>query len=171
MSTMSEGSGDGQDFELNIVPIIDCFTVLIAYLLVSASFISLAAFDVGVSVSGEGATSVDTLKDPPFALTIRLQESKGLQLQLIGGPEAINLSMPIPPKSRDKWDFLALKKKLTEIKEKYPKLKDVSVTADGVVVYKEIILMIENIKPTYAKVFLAGGATVQAEAPSANPIQ
>ena len=38
------------DFELNLASIIDCFTVLITYLLVSASFISLGILDVSVPV-------------------------------------------------------------------------------------------------------------------------
>jgi len=39
------GSDSGQDVELNITPIIDCFTVLITFLLASASFLSIGFFD------------------------------------------------------------------------------------------------------------------------------
>jgi biopolymer transport protein ExbD len=41
MSANFGGGGNGQEVELNITPIIDCFTVLITFLLASASFLSL----------------------------------------------------------------------------------------------------------------------------------
>ena len=44
------GSSDSQsgDFELNLASMIDCFTVLIAFLLASSSFLSIGALDVSV---------------------------------------------------------------------------------------------------------------------------
>ena len=40
------GNSSGQDVDLNITPIIDCFTVLITFLLASASFLSIGFFEV-----------------------------------------------------------------------------------------------------------------------------
>ena len=45
-----EGSG-GQDFELNLASLIDCFTVLITFLLASASFLSVGILDAGVAAA------------------------------------------------------------------------------------------------------------------------
>ena len=39
------GSSSGQEVDLNITPIIDCFTVLITFLLASASFLSIGFFE------------------------------------------------------------------------------------------------------------------------------
>lgn len=41
----SFGNSNSQDVDLNITPIIDCFTVLITFLLASASFISIGFFE------------------------------------------------------------------------------------------------------------------------------
>ncbi|NDF14013.1 hypothetical protein EB061_01655 [bacterium] len=49
---MSAGGGGGEgDVELNIAPIVDCFTVLIAYMLVSMSFIQLSIFEAEAPTS------------------------------------------------------------------------------------------------------------------------
>ncbi len=158
MSSVSSDNGKNEEFELNIVPIIDCFTVLIAYLLLSASFLSLAAFDVGVSVSGEGAIAEDQLKDPPLVLTVKMIDNKRLELQVVGGKDQINEKFPITSLAgNSKWNIPELKKKLDELKKKFPKIGDVSVTADASVIYKDIIQVIEGVKPSYSKVFLAGG--------------
>ena len=38
-----------QDFDVNITPIIDSFTVLITFMLASASFLSVGIFDAGIT--------------------------------------------------------------------------------------------------------------------------
>lgn len=43
---MNSGGGRNQEVDLNITPIIDCFTVLITFLLASASFLSIGFFEV-----------------------------------------------------------------------------------------------------------------------------
>ena len=78
---MSAGSGgnSNQDFDLNLAPIIDCFTVLITYLLVSASFISLNSLDVGIAATGDTAAAANP-STPPLALTAELKDMKMLEL-------------------------------------------------------------------------------------------
>jgi biopolymer transport protein ExbD len=123
---------------------------------VSASFLSLAAFDVGVAVSGEAAVSADDIKDPPLVMTVRILEQKTLQLKLVGGKEGLNLDIQIPALAKHEWDFKTLQSKLDDFKTKYPKLAEVNVNAEGQVSYKQIIQVIEKIKPAYSKVYLAG---------------
>jgi len=50
----SQGSGGGasQDFELNLAPIIDCLVVLIAFLMVSLSYLSIQMLDAGLNSPG-----------------------------------------------------------------------------------------------------------------------
>jgi biopolymer transport protein ExbD len=50
---MSQTPGqESQEIELNITPIIDCFTVLITFLLASACFLNIGFFDTEISGSG-----------------------------------------------------------------------------------------------------------------------
>mgnify|MGYP003351965824 CR=1 FL=1 len=46
----------GQDFELNLASIIDCLTVIIAFLLLSSSFVSYGTLDTAVAALDEGVT-------------------------------------------------------------------------------------------------------------------
>lgn len=57
----SQGSGGkpSQDFELNLAPIIDCLVVLIAFLMVSLSYLSIQMLDAGLTSPG-GLSKIDT---------------------------------------------------------------------------------------------------------------
>src|SRR3954464_8653245 len=88
-----------QDFELNIASIIDCFTVLITYLLVSASFISIGVLDVS-SVSGAQSPEV---KVPPLTLSVQMDQAKIRFLKVTGGDAAKQL-VSVPAK-QGAWDF------------------------------------------------------------------
>ncbi|RYZ61531.1 MAG: hypothetical protein EOP09_19835, partial [Proteobacteria bacterium] len=67
---MSRRGGAGSlEFDLNLAPIIDCFTVLITFLLVSASFLSVSIFDAGF-------TPVEQMGDttpPPITIQVMVE--------------------------------------------------------------------------------------------------
>src|SRR3954464_3977164 len=69
-----------QDFDLNIASVIDCFTVLITYLLVSASFISISALDIDVS----GAGDAPRLEPPPISISVEMDSQHGLRVRITG---------------------------------------------------------------------------------------
>lgn len=161
---MSVSSGDnGQDFDLNLAPIIDCFTVLIAYLLVSASFISLAVFDVGVAVSGEGAAETDSPKDPPYFLSLQILEGKTIEIKISGGPEGLKVSEFVKSRDSKNIDYLSLKEKLDSIKLKYPRISELSVSAQDGVAYRDIVSSIETSKASFPKVFLSGEQVIHTD--------
>lgn len=51
-----QGGGPSQDFELNLAPIIDCLVVLIAFLMVSLSYLSIQMMDASVASAGGAVT-------------------------------------------------------------------------------------------------------------------
>ncbi len=55
-----------QDFELNLASIIDCFVVLIAFILVSTSFFSIGIIDA--EVAGASTTSESTSEITPITI-------------------------------------------------------------------------------------------------------
>src|SRR6185295_7831760 len=69
-----------QDFELNIASVIDCFTVLITYLLVSASFISISALDIDVAGAGDAPQS----EPPPISIAVQLESNRSLVIKVTG---------------------------------------------------------------------------------------
>jgi biopolymer transport protein ExbD len=88
----SGGSGGkpSQDFELNLAPIIDCLVVLIAFLMVSLSYLSIQMLDAGLSSPGglskanDSALSIEVKIESPEMLSVSVSEgSKKLSTQKI----------------------------------------------------------------------------------------
>jgi biopolymer transport protein ExbD len=152
------GSDNGQDVDLNLAPIIDCFTVLITYLLVSAAFISLTVLDVGVSASGQAPPpeATELPKDPPPSLAVHVVPDHSLTLKLTGGPRNLDVTVPVPANAASDWNIDALSARLSEITQTEPLVKEVNVTAEPAVRYRDLVKVIEGIKKTINKVYLAG---------------
>ncbi len=154
---MSAGSSDsGQDVELNLAPIIDCFTVLITYLLVTASFLTLSAVDVGVSATGAGAPAEPNAGPPPMVMTLEIKSAGIITIQIRGGLEAKQIDFELPAKSSGAWDPAQLDAKLEEIQKRWPALTEVSVSAEPTVIYKNIVKVIHEIQNVMPKVFISG---------------
>jgi len=151
---MSSSDGGGQDFDLNLAPIIDCFTVLITYLLVSASFISLCVFDVGVAATGEAPPGAPP-PEPSYSLSVNVNATEGIDIKVTGGKENVNFALPVPGKY-NKWDFTGLREKMEDVRKRFPSIKEANVSADPVVKYREIMHTIEVLKTFYSKVYLGG---------------
>lgn len=148
-----QGEG-GQDFDLNLAPIIDCFTVLITYLLVSASFISLTALDVGVAAAGQADPGAAP-KTPPYSLMIELAAQQVVTFKLTGGPGNVNLAFPVPA-TRNGWDIGGLEKEAAKLVKQYPDLKEATMQTDPVIIYRDVVKIVEALKRSLGKVYLAG---------------
>lgn len=149
----SLGSEGGQDFDLNLAPIIDCFTVLITYLLVSASFLAVAVLNVGVAASGGGAPGSSS--EPPVSLEVELHQNKSITLNIRGGPRNLDLHIPLQAVATG-WDFSQMQSRISTLKKENMTLQEATITAEATVRYNEVVKIIENLKPVVGKVFLAG---------------
>src|ERR1700722_17864850 len=98
----SKGSHAGEmDFELNLASIIDCFTVLITYLLVSASFITLGVLDVTVAVPAMAQETAKNDEPPKLIVSIELGADQLLEIRTTG-VETKNYRVPAKDGA---WDF------------------------------------------------------------------
>jgi len=152
MSVSVGGDDGGQDFEINLAPIIDCFTVLITYMLVSASFLSLNMLDVGVSTTSD-QPAAQTDAAPQMSLALELDANHQLQLQLSGEETKTYPIAATGPTGND-WNYDALKSDIAEVRQKYPSLTEISVKAQPVVDYKEIVDVVGQLKGSIPKVYL-----------------
>jgi biopolymer transport protein ExbD len=148
----SSGKGGEQDFELNLASIIDCFTVLITYLLVSASFITLGTFDVTVATPSDQAEETDP-PPPEVSLAIRLAEDSGLELELSGREQR---RLEVPARSPGSIDLDGLDARLQELKNAYPALDGAQVSAHDTVRYRNLVQVIEHSRAVLPKVALSG---------------
>ncbi|MEO5970262.1 MAG: biopolymer transporter ExbD [Bdellovibrionia bacterium] len=143
------GRGPSQDFDLNLAPIIDCFTVLITFMLVSASFISIGILDAGAGAAGQTAS-----KDapPPIIVQLELKEQFGMEIQLSGkATDKITL-----PAAQGDWDFVGLTRELTNIKTKWPQSDSVILSAANDIEYIHVIKIMEKLRKLTPAVLLGG---------------
>jgi biopolymer transport protein ExbD len=136
MSFIRKRHAGEQDFELNLASIIDCFTVLITYLLVSASFISLGALDV--SVASSVPSNEAPPPTPPVDVTVLIGRSGKYTVKLTG-PK--NESVSLPSKEGQP-DLTALTDYIGNLKTQWS-LEAITLAADDGVEYHEVVKTVE----------------------------
>jgi len=135
-----------QDFELNIASVIDCFTVLITYLLVSASFISISALDIDIAGAGDAPQS----EPPPVSIAVQLENNRSLVIKVTGAEKNEWL---VEPKDGT-WDTDSLNAKLESLKAKWPVVTAALLGADDNLEYKEVVKVVETAKKTLPNITL-----------------
>ncbi|OFZ23341.1 MAG: hypothetical protein A2X94_03840 [Bdellovibrionales bacterium GWB1_55_8] len=145
-----EGRKQEQDFDLNLAPIIDCFVVLIAFVMISAAFASIGILDAGIAAGGAAPLAVT---DPEVRLKVELSPDGAIGMQLTG-KEAREITLP--PLKNGGYDIPAMGQKVAEIKAKWPSLEKTRLTAENKVPYQEVISSIETIRKSIPGVALDG---------------
>jgi len=135
-----------QDFDLNIASVIDCFTVLITYLLVSASFISISALDIDIAGAGDAPQT----EPPPVSIAVQLENNRNLVIKVTGAERNEWLV-----EAKDgTWDTDSLNAKLASLKEKWPAVTAALLGADDNLEYKEVVKVVETAKKTLPNITL-----------------
>jgi biopolymer transport protein ExbD len=145
----STGAEGEQDFELNLASIIDCFVVVIAYLLLSASFIAIGAFDVGISAQGHGSDTQPP-KPPEVTVSVLLQNSHNAVVRVSGRE---NRSYQVAGVG-ETWDYEGITKQVESVKEKWRSLASVNVATEGDVEYQALVNGIESVRKAVPTVFI-----------------
>jgi len=138
-----------QDFDLNLAPIIDAFTVLVTFLLASSAFLSIGLLDAGISASSPSATHATP---PPIQIRIDLRAGMKLELKTTGKSSR---SIAMAGKEGH-YDFEGLKKELEGLKQSFPTVDAVTLAADNSIEYKDVIETMEAIRKTQPNVMLGG---------------
>ncbi len=150
-SFSGSGNKGGQDFELNLASIIDCFTVLITYLLVSASFITLGTLDISVATPSNDE-SVQAVP-PAVSVSIHLDDGEALRIELSGQEQRM---IAIPSREAGRRDLASLQGQLEQLKGRYPELDGAMVTATDSVKYRELVQVVEKTRTVLSKIALSG---------------
>lgn len=152
----SVGGDHSTDVELNLAPIIDCFTVLITYLLVTASFLSLAAIDVGVSATGTAPAAQPDNSPPPMVLSMQLMANGDIKISVRGGVSGREYPLFVAALNPGQRDEARLVQRLEDIKRRWPTITDASVSAEPTVIYNDIVKTIRKIQEAMPKVLISG---------------
>lgn len=152
MSSVSSGGGhgggSGLDFELNLASIIDCFTVLIAFMLASASFLSVGLLDAGVAAAGSTSTGAP----PSVQLQLEMKLDHTIVMNLTGKSQ---LKRTIASKDGN-WDYAKLQEELGGLSKQWPDLKGAILSGENKVEYKDIITAMDTTRKTLPAVMLGG---------------
>lgn len=156
---MTTGTGESLgkrasgDFDLNLAPIIDCFTVLITYLLVSASFITLAVLDAGIA-SSEKAAAPPAPATPSLNVEVTLAAQGEIAFR-ISGATMPDPPLPVPPRNGG-WDMVGMARQMERVHRAFPALNEVTVSAGEKVPYKDVVRAVEVLRKFVPRVYLAG---------------
>lgn len=123
------------DAELPLVPIMDAFVTLIAFLLLATSMLSVTLIDTPVPVV---SNMPDNSKDKPLTLTLKIEESQ-LKLE---SPFNLIKAQTLPKVEKD-YPFDKLHEALLEIKKAFPKEKKIIFMPSGAVKYNEIVQLMD----------------------------
>ncbi len=140
---------ESQEFDLNLAPIIDAFTVLITFMLASAAFLSIGIFDAGVAAAGAAPSSQ---KPPSINVVVEMSKAQQLLVKVTG---KVNSTVTLSPKAGQP-DFEGLKTNLDGLKAKYSDLAAVTLSADTAVQYKDVIKAMEMTRKSIPVVLLGG---------------
>jgi hypothetical protein len=130
------GSGGSQEVDLNITPIIDCFTVLITFLLASASFISIGFFEAATPGNASDASAAE----PETEVVVKIHPNQSAEFKIKGkrnGTLQFNLTNAESLKS--------MQKEIESLKAPELKLNQILISADDSVDYKSMTQVMDQI--------------------------
>ncbi len=137
------------EFDLNIVPIVDCLTILLTFMLASGAFFSLGVLEIGVAGP---SSSTEEKKDPTIELSLEMHASKGMTLAVTG---KMRKRIPLPA-VENQWNFPKLIEELGRFAVEFPEVKGVSLIANQDLEYQEIVKAMEATKRSHPDVLLGG---------------
>ena len=139
-----------QDFELNLASIIDCFTVLVTFLLASSAFLSIGILDAGIAAGG--STTPDAKAPPSIQLSVDLKPNHVMEIHVTG---KVNQNIGIAAAGGE-WNYTKLVAELDQVKSKFPDVSGVTLKAEESIEYGEVISGMEAVRKSIPAVLLGG---------------
>lgn len=127
---------------LNLTPMMDVFTVLVVFLLITAVFTSITVMDLSVPTSAGGAAS----SKPNFAIEVIVRKA-GLE---IANGKFVEAAIP---KKDDKYDLKKLSELLLALKAKYPEKEDATVLMEPKVEYDNLVQVMDAVRGSQTPLF------------------
>lgn len=120
---------------LNLTPMMDVFTVLVVFLLITAVFTSITIMELSVPTSAGAAAA----SRPNFAIEVIVRKA-GLEIANGRSVEAVI------PKKDDKYDLEKLSEMLRALKAQYPGKEDATVLMEPKVEYDYLVQVMDTVR-------------------------
>lgn len=127
---------------LNLTPMMDVFTVLVVFLLITAVFTSITIMDLSVPTSAGGAAAVK----PNFAIEVIVRKA-GLE---IANGKAVEATIP---KKDGTYDLKTLSELLLALKAKYPEKEDATVLMEPKIQYDYLVQVMDAVRGAQTPLF------------------
>jgi len=127
--------------ELLLVPMIDIFTVLVTFLLMTAVFSRITIMQLDLPSSAGGPTT-----EPKFRLEVIIRQDG---LELTNGTESLSQI----PKVDGRYDLKTLSQQALELKHAHPEADDASLLSEPKVPYDDVIQVMDAIRGQREKMF------------------
>jgi len=125
------------DEEINIVPVMNLFMILIPFLLLTATFVKLAIIDLALpTLDGSEIVSGEPQIEDLTVMVIAI-DTKGFTIK------TSDKSYPLIPMRTGEYDYQELSRQLTEIKRLFPRLEDVVISPTSEVRYQIIVKVLD----------------------------
>lgn len=128
--------------DLNLLPIMNIFIIIIPFLLLTAVFAKTAIIDIYLPQESEGSAAASDPSDPVI-LTVSMTDD-GFELGGIGNGVVI-------PKTSNQYDFKQLSQEFVKIKERYPEKEDVVLLIQRHLPYDAIVKAMDAARETGGK--------------------
>ena len=120
---------------LNLTPLMDIFTVLVVFLLITAVFTSITILELNVPTSAGGAAATK----PNFAIEVIVRKA-GLEIANGSSVEAAI------PKKDGNYDLKLLSEMLLRLKAQYPQKEDATVLMEPKVEYDHLVQVMDTVR-------------------------
>jgi biopolymer transport protein ExbD len=132
---------------LNLTPLMDVFTVLVVFLLITAVFTSITIMDLSVPTSAGASAS----NKPNFAIEVIVRKA-GLE---IANGRAVEAAIP---KKDGKYDLQLLSEILDRLKARYPEKEDATVLMEPKIEYDYLVQVMDTVRgdktPLFPKIYI-----------------
>ncbi len=141
-----------QEVEVNVLPVMNLFLVLIPFLLLTAVFAQTAIFEL--SLPSESEPSATSTEDKAKALPVAIALTNEAFTVVIDG----KLAERLPHLSSSEYDYAALTTALIKVKAEYPDSRRVVLIPDDEVFYEQIVeVMGRCTRSGFSDVAFSGG--------------
>ncbi len=123
--------------DLNLMPVMNLFLILVPFLLVTATFVELAVLDISLpemqSSSRQAQQQQQAQERKPAVLNLLAIRENGIELK------SPTFTFGLIPRQTDGYDYNLLKSYLAQVKQKFPEAVDVVIAPEDNIRYQVVI--------------------------------
>jgi biopolymer transport protein TolR len=138
------------EFELNIVPVIDCLTILVTFMLAAGVYYSIAMLDIRLSAGGKEKDLA--AKEPAVSIGLDLHTDQSVTLKLSGRESR---SLAIPGKDGHV-DTRTIGRELASVRERFTDVKSATLTSSKEASYQDMVSVLDVLRKSHPDVLLGG---------------